>query len=286
MYNLDHTKESGEMAVKYWKRAQCIFKLIGSHFELNSVTTNLSLTMARLDELDNNGPGPRDPALLPQSRKEGYEHNIQKFGKNDDRTIFAGIYYAESLLHENRFIEAQHLAVKMSLLSRQVLGLDHNYTKIAGEIMCKCKERFAFVWYDLNEPSIKEFQLLRYDTDEDVYVMMGPVEEPRSVNEEREFRFPWDQVLPKKGWPVVCHGLQSASHLNGKLGEVKHFYNAKTKLCIETKLDILQTFFSKNSGVDKSLQPVAVKLENLRIVFDLSGTRRSLLGAAKETRFQ
>ena len=210
MYNLDHTKESGEMAVKYWKRAQCIFKLIGSHFELNSVTTNLSLAMAKLDKLDDTSAVQRPSGLLAKSRKEGYKHNIQQFGKNDDRTIIAGIYYAESLLHENRYI-----ATKMSLLSRQVLGLDHTHTKMAGETMKKCKERFACVWYDLKKIHVKEFQLLRYDTNEGVYVMMGPVEDPRSKNEEREFRFLWDQVLPKIGWPLVCHGLQSSSHLNG-----------------------------------------------------------------------
>ena len=190
MYNLDHTKESGEMAVKYWKRAQCIFKLIGSHFELNSVTTNLSLAMAKLDKLDDTSAVQRPSGLLAKSRKEGYKHNIQQFGKNDDRTIIAGIYYAESLLHENRYI-----ATKMSLLSRQVLGLDHTHTKMAGETMKKCKERFACVWYDLKKIHVKEFQLLRYDTNEGVYVMMGPVEDPRSKNEEREFRFLWDQVL-------------------------------------------------------------------------------------------
>lgn len=89
----------------------------------------------------------------------------------------------------------------------------------------------------MNKPSLKEFQLLRYDEDEGVYIMMGPVKNPREVVEEGEYRFPWDQVIPKLGWPVVCHGLQSSPHLNGELGEVKHFYNAKTKLFYNTKRD-------------------------------------------------
>lgn len=292
MYNLDHTRESWESAVKHWKRARVIFKMIGEHQSiLNLVTENLALARDRLNKPDERS---HSAVRISKSQKDMYEYNIQQFGENDDRTIFSGISHAENLLNDRCHVEAQRFATKISATSRQVLGPDHEYTKRADEITSRCKERFAVVltsrplksssfcemmrmWMKMkmNKPSFKEFQLLRYDEDEDVFIMMGPVKNPREVVEEVEYRFPWDQVIPKLGWPVVCHGLQSSPHLNGELGEVKHFYNAKTKLFIEPKL-ILLTFICERQWframvhfMDKSLQPVTVKLENLRIVFDL-----------------
>jgi hypothetical protein len=290
IYNLDHTRESWEIAVKHYERARVIFKMIGApQYMLNSVTENLAFAR---DMLTNPDERSHSAVRTLKSPNNSYENTIQQFGENDDRTIFSGILYAENLLYGRCHVEAQRLATKISATSRQVLGPDHKYTKRADEITSRCKERFAVVLtrrpiksssfcdmirmkMKMNKPSFNEFQLLRYDEDEDVYVMTGPVKNPREVVEEGEYRFPWDQVIPKLGWPVVCHGLQSSSHLNGELGEVKHFYNAKTKLCIEPKL-ILPTFICERQWfrvtvhfMDKSLQPVAVKLENLRIVFDL-----------------
>lgn len=287
IYNLDHTREGWEIAVKHWERARVIFKMIGEHQSiLNSVTNNLALARDRLTK-------PYERYCISTSQKDMYEYNIQRFGENDDRTIFSGISYAGNLFGRCH-VESQRFATKISATSRQVLGPDHEYTKRADEITSRYKERFALVSTSrplksssfcemmrmkmkmkMNKPSFEEFQLLRYDEDEGVYVMMGPVKNPRDVVEEGEYRFPWDQVIPELGWPVVCHGLQSSSHLNGELGEVKHFYNTKTKLCIEPNL-ILLTFICERQWfrvtvhfMDKSLQPVAVKLENLRIVFDL-----------------
>jgi hypothetical protein len=71
---------------------------------------------------------------------------------------------------------------KISATSRQVLGPDYEYTKRADEITSRCKERFAVVLTSrplksssfcemmrmkmkMNKPSLKEFQLLRYDKD-------------------------------------------------------------------------------------------------------------------------
>jgi len=68
--------------------------------------------------------------------------------------------------------------------------------------------------------------------------------------------------------------LKNSSHLNGEVGDVNHFYNAKTKHPIEASL-ILLTFLLEHQWfravvhfANESLPPAAVKLENLRIVFD------------------
>ena len=57
----------------------------------------------------------------------------------------------------------------------------------------------------------------------------------------------------------MCYGLKNAAHLNGKIGCVMS-RDKKTGRC-EVRFD------------DKSLKPVLVKQENLRIVFDLPVAR-------------
>ena len=108
------------------------------------------------------------------------------------------------------------------------------------------------------------------------------ISEPRNVKEEREHRFARDKVMPELGWPVFCCGLVGSSHLNGKLGELKCYYNANTK----RRIDLGGSAFSKDSLAhifqferdsfrvtvhfeDKTIPPAAVKLENLRIVFEV-----------------
>ena len=65
-------------------------------------------------------------------------------------------------------------------------------------------------------------------------------------------------MLPCIGCPVICHGLISASHLNGKLGDVR-----TEKLCgNEIRLAV--------HFEDKSLKSALVKPENVRIAFELA----------------
>ena len=45
----------------------------------------------------------------------------------------------------------------------------------------------------------------------------------RNTADERTCHIANSQVIPKKGCTVICHGLISASHLNGELGEVRDF---------------------------------------------------------------
>lgn len=131
--------------------------------------------------------------------------------------------------------------MKMSATSRQVIGLEHDYTKRADEMLNKCRARLVALKPDcLKKKNLcdlhgvvdfhNRFQALRYEEDEDVYVLTGPITKPRKVNEERVFNVASDQVLLQAGCPVVCRGLKNAPHLNGKLGQVKSIYNAIDKL--------------------------------------------------------
>jgi hypothetical protein len=57
---------------------------------------------------------------------------------------------------------------------------------------------------------------------------------------------------------VICHGLVTASHLNGKLGVVRNVKPVGTGFR-------MVVYFEKKKGVKSAL----VKPENLRIAFEL-----------------
>ena len=61
-------------------------------------------------------------------------------------------------------------------------------------------------------------------------------------------------ILRREGTPVICHGLKLASHLNGKIGDARSFNDG-----------------TGHYGVhfEHASKPVAVKKENLRIVFEI-----------------
>jgi hypothetical protein len=87
----------------------------------------------------------------------------------------------------------------------------------------------------------------------------GPIDDPQNKHNDEIHRVESHLVLPRIGCIVICHGLVSAPHLNGELGDVrgdvKHDGN-------EIRLAV---YFE-----EKSLKSVWVKPENLRIVFELS----------------
>ena len=125
-------------------------------------------------------------------------------------------------------------------------GNSYNDNLYADKYVRLCKKRYVVAM-----PWNKIFQALRYDDDGDICVTEG------QLDDEREDRFTNDLIFPNPGCPVVCHGLVSALHLNGKLGEVKNFVNQPAGTRLEVHFD------------DKSQKPVFVKPENLRIAFEL-----------------
>ena len=65
-------------------------------------------------------------------------------------------------------------------------------------------------------------------------------------------------LYPSLGCPIICHGLMNVPHLNGKAGDVRaaHETSSRTQFAVHFE--------------DKSINPALVKLENMRIAFELS----------------
>ena len=78
---------------------------------------------------------------------------------------------------------------------------------------------------------------------------------PAIPDEEESMTAAINDIILVQGSPVICHGLQNATYLNGKVGDMTSFDN-KTG-CYEVCFE------------DKSLKPALVKPENLLITFDL-----------------
>lgn len=99
------------------------------------------------------------------------------------------------------------------------------------------------------------FQALRYKDDGKICIVQGPVLDERNVEEEEIFEVDTADIIPCQGTPAVCHSLQKATHLNGKIGDRRAF---------DEETDRYEVHFE-----GKSLKPVKVKTDNVRIVFDL-----------------
>ena len=99
----------------------------------------------------------------------------------------------------------------------------------------------------------------RYENDGEICVVTGPVTEPRRVDDERIYRVDNNLIRPVIECPVICHGLVSASHLNGELGEVTKFKRDESGRILR-----MGVHFEK-----KGVKSALVKPENLRIAFEI-----------------
>ena len=153
-----------------------------------------------------------------------YENNLNSLGINSEATILAGLNYAHLLYNANYLISAERLITKLVTISRRVNGSDHKTTINADKSLKQYKVRCVVLL-----PDYKPFQALRYDdNDGEICVIRGPITEPRNVEDERTYHIANKLVIPCAGCPVICHGMVSASHLNGMLGEVRLPKKVKT----------------------------------------------------------
>jgi hypothetical protein len=197
--------------------------------------------------------------------KEKYQLSIVQYGESDTITIDMGVEFAFALYEkEMRAIEAERLLRKLLDISRLTHGPDHGCTKNVLGALQRVTSRLVLVAL----PDIVGlFQALRYENDWEECVVQGPFSDPRQIEEEEEYTMDSIDIIPIVGTTVICHSLQKASHLNGKIGEVRDF-DVKEKedgrKGFDKDIDRCVVHFE-----DEGLKPVSVKANNLRVVFDL-----------------
>jgi hypothetical protein len=181
-------------------------------------------------------------------------------------TIEMGVAFALALMDEEfRTIEAERLLKKLLDMSRLTHGPDHRSTKkVCEALQLTTMRRKVIVVFPDNSVL---FQALRYENEGGECVVQGPIGIPRQLEKEEEYTMDSIDIIPSVGTPVVCHSLQKAAHLNGKIGEVRKFDTKEKedgRKYFDKDVDRCVVYFE-----DEGLKPVSVKATNLRVVFNL-----------------
>jgi hypothetical protein len=239
-----------DSCISYYEKARDIYKLFGVKDEAKAAQSSIDLYKASSTRCNDSSA----PYTLLNSLKSIYEHNIEMVGSTIEHTIRFGLNYAEQLQKVHHSIEAERLVMKLAADCRRVHGPDHNCTVMANWLLEKCKKRFIQLPYNLGR---MYFEALRYEDDGEICVVTGPVIEPVRIKDEEIMRVPSILIVPKLGCVVVCTGLVSSPHLNGKLGDVRDGKMVGDGLQLSVHFE------------DAELKSAWVLSANLRIVFEL-----------------
>ena len=261
------SKESYKEEIKHYQKARDIYLSFGDTAAAKVMESNIEIT---LTHFEGNGVIPSEEADVKRKR-DVYKYFVQDIGESSIQTLQTGVNLVATLIQSGHHIESQRLASKLAAISLRVYGPEHDIAKSTVSLLKVSKLRRVTV---LSQPG-GVFDALEYNALDDTYVLrLGLGYEAnggKTAVKALERDAYGNKVLPQsdrktftvasndvhflKGTPVVCHGLKNAAHLNGKIGETTG-YKADT--------DRYEVHFE-----DKSLKPVAVKRENLRIVFEL-----------------
>jgi hypothetical protein len=244
----DTSEEGFKVMITHFKKASAICKLVG----MKDLAQHMDTTILMLTSNNQQSASPTVTSSMLQCMKNTYEQSIKTHGMNSAFTIESGLNYARMLLPAFRHIYAERLVTKVATASRRIHGPGHKTTCEAEIFLNKCKERHVIVL-----PDDKPFQALRYENGGEICVVTGPITKPRQVEDERMYHIANNLVIPSKGCAVIFHGLVSASHLNGELGEVRDVKKSGPGIR-------LAVHFEK-----KDAKSALVKPENLRIAFEL-----------------
>ena len=256
------SQDDYKISIKHFKKARAIYNLVGMTDQANvmefKIKTETSFMLAFTEEnlkdenLKDKNLSSTVKSLIFQTWKDDYEKNLNNNGIESRFTIRSGLEYAKLLRREACFIEALRLVTKLAHVSRRVLGPEHKMTKEYDDLLKSFEVREVIVL-----PDIRHFQALRYENEGEICVVQGPITKPREVDEERIYRVESYLTLPFIGCPVICHGLLSASHLNGELGEVRKMKGTEDGIR-------LAVYFEK-----KGVKSALVKPGNVQVAFEL-----------------
>jgi len=234
-----------ELCIAYSEKARDIYQLFGVKDKAEACQNSIDAFRASSTRCNDSSA---DHTLM-KSFKSNYEHSIAINGSTSEQTIRCGLAYAEQLREMRCGIEAERFVMKLAADSCRVHGPEHNCTVMVNLLLEKCKKRF--VLHDK-----KNFEALSYEDDEKICVVTGPVTEPRQADKERILRVSICLIVPPC-CTVVCTGLVSSPHINGKLGDVRDGKVVGDVFRVDVHFE------------DAELKPARVRPENLRIAFKL-----------------
>ena len=255
------TEENIKLSMKYFEKARIIYSLLGMKEDAKEMENQLvkrRVGLSYFNECDNS----MSPSDLVEMRRFDYER-LKTRDFSSEQTIFMGIEYAGALMYANHTIEAERLIMKLASTSHRVHGQDHNCTQCVLAKFEECRKRkvsvpkykflrFEAVRYE-EWPHGREYCVVKVVDDDDD----DDDDKPRLPDDKRLSTCTIDQVLPNIGCPVMCVGLVREAHLNHEVGDVRAI--------LKTKKGVRVVVHFKK----KSLSPAKLRLENLRVAFQL-----------------
>ena len=274
----DGTKASAMAAVGHFVKQRDISKAIGHQHGLRTAEYNIAYAMSKFTSREfsrDRDDGRTDISVDEQLRQAqvGYTSNVEGFGQGSIATINTGVDLAVALKDAYHGIEAEILLTKLASRSKRFHGPGHQLTQQVESNLQNCKVRVVAILRvetrlnsHLQECKVREvgskvggelehFQSLRYTEDDKKCVVQGQITDPRNTDEEKQNTATSSVIRITLGTPVVCHGLKRATHLNGKIGDVRAY---------KRLIDSYEVHFE-----DKELDPRLVKPDNIRILFEL-----------------
>jgi len=212
-----NSKEGQLRAKEHFEKARDLSKTI--RIKVKEAEVSVSEMNQLISELESelSGNEVHDEELDVIYLQRKYHKCLGRHGQSSCVTIHAGVSLANALLDEYRTIEAEMLLSKLVDISLRTHGHDHRASKDAMSVLTSARERKVVFRFDDVSGG---FQALRYENEGEDCVVQGPFADPRNVDEEEQFSFESTRIIPFSGTPVVCHGLQKAVHLNGKIGKM------------------------------------------------------------------
>jgi len=225
---------------KLYEKGLELSKPIG---DLQFLTSEIEMSLGKVQQMTNHG------SLDLSTRKQNvrYLRNLYNRFPSDASKL----ELAMALLSTGCVIESQRMVSEIVNNCRRVNGINHSQTTGVEESLSVVSTRRVLVHGRGEDP----YKLLKY-IDGDKCIVRGPMTfEKFGEGEGKTLTVHIDDLVLIPPVPVVCQGLKGASHLNGKIGDVRVF---------NSEVQRYQIHFE-----DPKLKSALVKQENLRVLFDL-----------------
>jgi len=228
-------------AIKHYESCQSLSSSVGYEEGVNYAKSKIAMARNVIDR----ARGVYNPTM---------KNNLPYLRAAHERVNNAesGFELLNGLIHSNHGIESQRLVAELLRSSRRAHGTEHDITKKIDKTAELVSTRSVSIFAADGKTKV-EYHALHYDGDK--LCVKGPISRPRKVEEESTIHVSEDEFRFYAGTPVVCHGLQKASHLIGEIGDVRSY---------DEKSGRYEVHFE-----DESYKPCRVKHANLRIIFEL-----------------
>ena len=254
----DQTQKEKDLkqALKYFRKSRKLYKkLSNSEGNVKAQDINIDMVESLLRGDDQLG------AVNVGRLREIHNHMLDTSeGGNEEsiQSIKTGIDLASALVQCHETVEAERLLTKLLRTSDRVFGRDHDLSVKAQNELHKCQIRKVQIAGVESGNSL--FAVIELDEDGETCLVCAATNalmnsHGTDVPLHAQTVSVKDLIL-QPGTPVVCHGLEKASHLNGKLGEIRNHIDKKTGR--------FEVFFE-----EAGLPPCRVRQNNLQVVIEL-----------------